>query len=632
MLAVLTAVLLRFWRLGSWPPGLYRDEAFNGLDALGVLAGDHAIFFTANNGREPGYIYLTAVAISFLGRTPLAVRLAAAIVGTLTMPVVYLLGKSWFDRETAVYASWLWAITLWPVHLSRIGLRPILLPIMLALTLWIGTEAYRRRSNKLWLLAGLCYGLSFYTYLAVRLTPLLLLLILLYLWWHRWPLPTKQHALLFIGGATAVLLPLLIWIAQEPSRFLGRSNQVSILNPEINNGNLWSALWQSGWHGLGMFFWQGDNILRHNPAGRPVFDWVMALPFLIGAGVMLYRWKRPSHATLLLWCFVMLAPTILAEDTPHFLRAVGLLPAILYLPALGLTTLRQTLTPSPHHPRAFAIPILLLAASLILTLIDYRAYNQNPEVALLFESAALQLGEEIKGEDAETAVYLDRWFWDDEQGGWPSIPFIVDLEEVTMYRPELGVPLPDNARAVTIYGWPFGSIDFVPSLITPPATVSISQGAQARGDLEESAYPLYFRLHATAGKAQTAVAHFEDQFLLYEPTVWVEEDTMTVSLWWEAQTAVSHPWVIFVHLIGPDGLVDQDDAPPAYGLWQPHWWQPSLTVEDRHTLPLPPSFDPAQHQLNIGVYDPNTAVRLNVFAPNGTPLGDSYTFPLHEQP
>ncbi len=39
LLVLATAVFLRFWQLGDWPPGLYRDEAYNGLDALRVLDG-----------------------------------------------------------------------------------------------------------------------------------------------------------------------------------------------------------------------------------------------------------------------------------------------------------------------------------------------------------------------------------------------------------------------------------------------------------------------------------------------------------------------------------------------------------------------------------------------------------------
>jgi len=45
LLAVIAvAAALRFWALGYIPPGLYHDEAFNGLDALGVLEGERPVF------------------------------------------------------------------------------------------------------------------------------------------------------------------------------------------------------------------------------------------------------------------------------------------------------------------------------------------------------------------------------------------------------------------------------------------------------------------------------------------------------------------------------------------------------------------------------------------------------------
>jgi predicted membrane-bound mannosyltransferase len=88
LLALITAATLRFWQLGDIPPGLYRDEAFNGLDALDVINGEwdeqSPFYFSANNGREPLYIYLTSLSVRIFGNTTFAVRLAAAVVGTLT--------------------------------------------------------------------------------------------------------------------------------------------------------------------------------------------------------------------------------------------------------------------------------------------------------------------------------------------------------------------------------------------------------------------------------------------------------------------------------------------------------------------------------------------------------------------
>ena len=60
---------LRFRNLGQIPPGLHFDEAANGMDGLNVWKGQLHIFFPANNGREPLFLYLVAVAVRIFGNT-----------------------------------------------------------------------------------------------------------------------------------------------------------------------------------------------------------------------------------------------------------------------------------------------------------------------------------------------------------------------------------------------------------------------------------------------------------------------------------------------------------------------------------------------------------------------------------
>ncbi len=93
------AAALRLAALDHLPPGLYRDEAYNGLDALSVLAGQRPLFFTANNGREPLFIYLAAAAVAAWGRSPGALRLVLALAGTLTVPAIYWLGRELYGRR-----------------------------------------------------------------------------------------------------------------------------------------------------------------------------------------------------------------------------------------------------------------------------------------------------------------------------------------------------------------------------------------------------------------------------------------------------------------------------------------------------------------------------------------------------
>ncbi|MBC7256327.1 MAG: glycosyltransferase family 39 protein, partial [Chloroflexi bacterium] len=124
---------LRLAWIGSLPPGLYHDEAFNGLDALRVLAGERPIFFEANNGREPLFIYLTALSVGLLGRTPGALRIVSAIIGTLTVPAAYGMARSLWERHRlALLTAALAALNVWALNLSRIAFRAVLLPFLSA--------------------------------------------------------------------------------------------------------------------------------------------------------------------------------------------------------------------------------------------------------------------------------------------------------------------------------------------------------------------------------------------------------------------------------------------------------------------------------------------------------------------
>ena len=634
-LAMATAVILRFHQLGQAPPGLYRDEAFNGLDALTVLDGNTPLYFPDNNGREPLYIYLTSLAIAAFGRTAFAVRFTAALVGSLTTIVTYKLAKEWFGQRVGLLSAWMWAITLWPIHLSRIGFRIILLPFFLALTFWLATLAYRRRNGRYWFLAGLIYGLSFYTYLAVRFTPVLLaLLAITFILTQRRKgakggrekgtetnLQSPISNLLFsLLGALTLLLPLATLTLQNPDLILGRTGQVSIFDDGVNNGRFLPTLYQQTTQALGMFFWRGDTILRHNPAGRPIFDFLMTIPFLIGVIWCVRRWRRLPAMTLLLWTAVMLGPTILAADTPHFLRAAGILPAVVIFPAIGLDWVWGRLETRDWRLEIgdwrLVLPSLLIVILIIgstsLTILDYEQYSLDPETAYLFEAAATDLVADIQNEAEETVVFIDNRFW----SGWLAIPFLVDENRVTRFEGKNGFAGLAN-RDTVVYAWPHASLDYLSQALPPPALISSQSGSLARGDLEEQPYPLYLRYHAQAAPDWPIMADFGNQLQLRQATVQtLSTSEVQIDLYWSTATAVTQPLIAFIHILDENGesfgLVAQDDAPPANGRWS--WWQPGLIIHDPHTLTLPRPLTPSA-QILIGLYDANSQTRLPI---NGT--------------
>lgn len=636
LVAVLLAAGLRLYRLGEWPPGPYRDEAYNGLDALEVLRGNLALFFPANNGREPFYIYLVSAAIALFEQTTFALRLPAAIIGALTTIPTYLLGRAWFGRTAGMLAAFLWAVMLWPVHLGRIGLRAGLLALLLPSAFWLGTRAYRERRAVLWFPAGLAYGLSFYTYLAVRFTPLLLLLFAAYLvaTGRRERLWDGGRTLWFLAGGALAIAPLATVFIADPSLFFGRAGQVSILSPEVSGGNPIGALLSNSGRALGMYLYRGDAILRHNallnydavlksdnPMGRPVFDWLMAGPFLAGLVWCLWRWRRPAAAFLLLWQLVMLGPTILAEDAPHFLRAVGVLPGAVFFPAIGLALLWDWQRLSVPIRRAAVL--LLLAGSAVLTIRDYAVYARQPDTGFLFESAAAELAQSVAADvDAGSSVYLDRRFPD----GWPSVRFLLGQRPVMLFDRQQGLPDLPNGPA-TVYAWPYESLDYLGVAVVPPVVVDVSPGPLARGDLEPEPYSLYTRYAITPGVDEaTPTADFDGLLGLHKAEVEpIAPDMVEIALRWEASEALQTGGRLpnlFVHVVGPEGVVTQYDGPLGWGLWPVDGWRPGVAIGERHRLQLPRPFDPAGDQIQIGLYWTDTNERLPVLDAQGQAVDD----------
>jgi hypothetical protein len=213
---VLVAAFLRLYELDLLPPGLFYDEAYNGLDVRGVLSGaQFPLYFPGNYGREPLFLYLQSAFVALLGYTPYALRVTAAFIGILTIPVIYWAFHTLFTESTedsqraqrgnrelslspgfsassvlsvsnsapsvtrffwsATIAAAGLAVSYWHVSVSRLGFRAILLPLLSSLLIGCFWRAWtgRRRRDFLW--AGVWLGAALYTYTAARVLPLVLL-------------------------------------------------------------------------------------------------------------------------------------------------------------------------------------------------------------------------------------------------------------------------------------------------------------------------------------------------------------------------------------------------------------------------------------------------------------------------
>ena len=464
LFALVVAVgILRFHRLPNLPPGLYFDGGANGLDALQVLQGEHAIFFPEkSNGREWLGIYLVALAISIFGQTELAVRLPTAVASAGTVFAVFWLGRLLFghDGESGKATPWrgllvggvaagLLSISLSQTVLGRTAYRIQLLPLLLTLSLALLWWAWRQRfhsSGAYWqvALAGACAGLTAYTYTPARFAPFLFLFFgLTYVLpgWSRDAIaslrkegypstigffhisPTLRAnmpwAATFMGAAALVAAPLIIYFILHPEHFFMRASQLWIFDPIRSQGNPAGPYLSNVWGYLLGFGFRGDQNWRHNFAGQPLLNIWETFFFWLGAAMAVWRWqKRPSYRLLLIWLGVLSFPATLTVDLfppPNTVRIVGALPSVYLLIGVGIWEafhfLKERFFRDYEAKGTIAATALVSCLVLFQGVTTYRAYFHEwavvPELSEAYEQIWTDLAHALNDKPSTTdTVYL----------------------------------------------------------------------------------------------------------------------------------------------------------------------------------------------------------------------------------
>ncbi|MCA9971564.1 MAG: hypothetical protein KC425_15175 [Anaerolineales bacterium] len=270
------------------PPGLAHDEVANWLIDHGILAGEHAVYFTRAYGHEAGFHYLQAGFVALLGDHALALRLPAAFLGMLLVAVGGALARRLYGRFHALTAAALLAVLLWPVFFSRLGLRAISLPVLAGLSAlfwWWAWDGHGARSGKRgaigpaprFALAGALAGLSLHTYMAARAVPIFYALWLAYLLlFDRPALRARWRGVaLFWLLLALTAAPLAVYLLSNPGAEF-RIAEVDAPLRALRSGDP-RPVFENALRILGGFGVRGDPLWRQNVAGRPVFDPLLAV-------------------------------------------------------------------------------------------------------------------------------------------------------------------------------------------------------------------------------------------------------------------------------------------------------------------------------------------------------------------
>lgn len=667
---------LRIARLDNLPLTLSLDEAVNGIDALRLFRAGWVTPFLQNNfGRETLFFYLQSLALQLYGISFLSLRFVSVLTGTLTIPLMYTVGKHLrlnglvmpstpsLNMPSLLAATGL-AISYWHIYFSRVGLRAILLaPLLLGVVFcfWQGWSPRPASPGNCrgWLIAaGFILGLTFYTYLAARLLPLLFIVyVAVDLLIDRSALKRKIVDFLVFGlASTVTVIPLALYFYQNPQALSGRTQAISIFAGDSPLHTLADNL-----VALLKIYFLGGTWLGQWPA----LNLLLAVGFFVGLLVCLYQVKKNTSRFLLIWWIIGIAPMIVSHQdwgaTTTILRSIVAWPALFFMSAIGLTTLANysfawitNLTRITPKPQKVGMPSKWIMAFLLFVLIFGGVTNANKYFSIWaktynqrHDDSAVYLARYLNGQSNRVTLIPLSLFTDSIanfllQARYPNLTNIDinslhTLLETNQAATREDVPaiyvLPERQNVET------GFVLLAPSVngpgtayLLPPLTdpgieamlthtkaltplATITNGKQ---EPVARAYPLATGASFIPDSPfpwQSVRANFDDQVWLtgyhVEPAVAKPGERVTLYLRWEMRRPVDGDYYVFLHLF--DVLQaqrrDQSNLPLNSII---HRWSAPLTFVDRYQFRLPHDSPEGAYRFEMGLYHNFSLERLPV--------------------
>jgi 4-amino-4-deoxy-L-arabinose transferase-like glycosyltransferase len=400
-LALVTALgaLLRFYRLDH--QSLWMDEVLTVLSSHTSL--ERVLFDPPVDPNVPPLYYLLMSALQGLGQSEIALRLPSALLGVLSIPLMYSVARAWVGRA-GLFAALLLAISPLHVWYSQEA-RPYALLILLGLLAVRFVQSALRSPGSLGAHAGFAVTIvaAFYVHtVAIAFAAALALYLML------GASRRERGVWLATFAAVAVMsLPGVLLLLRIPPTV--SANPYYVFNPAHVAYTLWT--FATGYS-------LGPNLIELRTEGLssvrrslllilPIMAVFIAL-LALGA-VQLWRGRRRALGFLALWTTVPIAFVVLGTlvtSHPYNVRYTLLaLPPTLMLLASGVHFLR------PHRLRAVAMGFVLAvsAASLWNYYADPHYYRDDNRGAAAFIRGAAVPSELVIVSAAYTRVPLRHY-------------------------------------------------------------------------------------------------------------------------------------------------------------------------------------------------------------------------------
>jgi mannosyltransferase len=435
---ILFAAALRFYRLGEW--SFWIDEIFTINHAVSHFSTIELLLKNIPPSRNwiPISVIMDAQALNWGGINEWSARLAPAVIGILTIPILYFPTRKIFGPRIALISVLLLAVSPWHLFWSQNA--RFYTSLMLFYTLALFAFHFGLERNKPGYFIAFCVIL--YLASSERLTALFIFPVMAVyiagLWGFRFERPPGLHlkTLLLMGSPVLAggLIEAYSWIVKGESRFFGDFN----------------------W----FFLYRNDDALRL--LGNISFS--MGVPLMVLAlfsGLFLILKKDraglwlTTNAVIPLVVLVAATPFIFTKDRYVFMT----LFSWMILAAIGISEL-FTRIHGIHKWLAVGVLVLVLADAVGENLLYYRVNNGNRadwRAAFHLIQVQSQPDDLVVTYWPEVgAFYLDRQFIQYKDIDVPTILngqqqywFVLDAETIWA-NPEVKAFLEGNARLIDV--------------------------------------------------------------------------------------------------------------------------------------------------------------------------------------
>jgi uncharacterized membrane protein len=610
LLLVLLAFGLRLYAIDR--QDIWGDEAFSiwlsGQPLPQVVAG-------GADTHPPLYPALLYLWLRLAGSSPLAVRSLSACIGTLTVAVVYVLGRRVLGRTAAVLGAGLAAVSPVLVYYSQETRMYGLVTLLAAASVYWALRAWRRGRDAISpymaylavsIAAAYTHYYAFFVILAQNLVAIPLLL-------------RRRRAALgrWLAAQAALVAVYVPWVVVQIGFLGGKASA------RFGEWDLPTALRITG----GTFTAFGAGL-----AISPAAGWLITAPFLVALGVgvvSIPRLKSPKdHSGTWLIAAYLFLPLILAWAVnpimPFYYARYLLLaaPAFYLLAAWGVVALARLWRPFG------AVAVLLLAGSL------YGLYGYYTDDAYLkgqygqmmaHLKAQAQPGDAlILANQLQRPIFayyqpqgLEAHFFPRYEYPLEDPRTSQDLETLASQHPRLWLVRFGNPAE-------YDPSDYLPRWLA-------THGSKAYfGGWTDADLALYVMSPATVeGAIEHPVgADLGGRVRLLGYALSAEKvapgETLLLTLHWQALAPMAERYTVFTHLLDAEGRIQaQVDSEPQGGGLPTDRWATGQVIQDNYALAVSPDAPRGPHVLEVGMYLLEDLTRLPVVdADSGAAVGD----------